>query len=166
MPKHGLMLVMYHDEDWEDGLSYTLELARIMNKAISILIIYRRRVMERFEDYMVAVTFAEAGEFKTAKELIMNDLKEKGMDYGERLRFIKERCHLAGIELIDVNTSANNVSSAIKNLLKDNRAIEMVLLSPSITLDGHISAKTLQRLVKEVSRPVVTMARNIKEKTA
>lgn len=166
MPKRGLMLVMYHDEDWEDGLSYTLELARIMNKAISILIIYRRRVMERFEDYMVAVTFAEAGEFKTARELIMNDLKEKGMDYGERLRFIEERCRLAGIELIDFNTSANSVSSAIENLLKDNSAIEMILLSPSITMDGHISAKALQRLVKEVSRPVVTMAKNIKEKTA
>lgn len=160
------MLVMYHDEEWEDGLSYTLELARIMNKAISILMIYRRKVMERFEDYMVAVTFAEAGEFMTARELIMNDLKEKGMDYEERLRFIEERCRLAGIELMGVNTSANSVSSAIKNLLKDSSTIEMVLLSPLITLDGHISAKALQRLVKEVSRPVVTMAKNIKEKTA
>lgn len=166
MPKSGIMLVMYHDEELEEGLSYTLELARIMNKAISILVIYRRKVMERLEDYMVAVTFAEAGEFMTARELIMNDLKEKGMDYEERLRFIEERCRLAGVELMGVNTSANSVSSAIKNLLKDSSAIEMVLLSPLITLDGHISAKALQRLVKEVSRPVVTMAKNIKEKTA
>lgn len=166
MPKSGIMLVMYHDEELEEGLSYTLELARIMNKAISILVIYRRKVMERLEDYMVAVTFAEAGEFMTARELIMNDLKEKGMDYEERLRFIEERCRLAGVELIGVNTSANSVSSAIKNLLKDSSAIEMVLLSPLITLNGHISAKALQRLVKEVSRPVVTMAKNIKEKTA
>lgn len=166
MPKSGIMLVMYHDEELEEGLSYTLELARIMNKAISILVIYRRKVMERLEDYMVAVTFAEAGEFMTARELIMNDLKEKGMDYEGRLRFIEERCRLAGIELMGVNTSANSVSSAIKNLLKDSSAIEMVLLSPLITLDGHISAKALQRLVKEVSRPVVTMAKNIKEKTA
>ncbi|MFN3481299.1 MAG: hypothetical protein ACK415_13070, partial [Thermodesulfovibrionales bacterium] len=166
MPKSGIMLVVYHDEEWEDGLSYTLELARIMNKAISILIIYRRSVMERVEDYMVAVTFAEAGEFMTARELIMNDLKKKGMDYEERLRFIKERCRSFGIDLIDVNTSANSVSSAIKSLLKDNNAIEMVLLSPSITLDGHISARALQRLVKEVSRPVITMTKNIKEKTA
>lgn len=166
MPKSGIMLVMYHDEELEEGLSYTLELARIMNKAISILVIYRRKVMERLEDYMVAVTFAEAGEFMTARELIMNDLKEKGMDYEERLRFIEERCRLAGVELMGVNTSANSVSSAIKNLLKDSSAIEMVLLSPLITLDGHISAKALQRLVKEVSRPVITMAKNIKEKTA
>lgn len=166
MPKRGIMLVMYHDEELEDGLSYTLELARIMKKAISILFIYRRKVMERLEDYMVAVTFAEAGEFMTARELIMNDLKEKGMDYEERLRFIEERCRLVGVELMGVNTSANSVSSAIKNLLKDSSTIEMVLLSPLITLDGHISAKELQRLVKEVSRPVVTMARNIKEKTA
>lgn len=158
------MFVMYHDEELEEGLSYTLELARIMNKAISILIIFRRKVTERFEDYMVAVTFAEAGEFKTARELIMNDLKEKGIAYEERLKFIKERCRLAGVELLEVNFSANSVSSAIKNLLKGNRAIEMVLLSPLITLNAHLSTKEMQRLLKEIARPIVTMAKHIKEK--
>lgn len=158
------MFVMYHDEELEEGLSYTLELARIMNKAISILIIFRRKVTERFEDYMVAVTFAEAGEFKTARELIMNDLKEKGIAYEERLKFIKERCRLTGVELLEVNFSANSVSSAIKNLLKGNRAIEMVLLSPLITLNAHLSTKEMQRLLKEIARPIVTMAKHIKEK--
>jgi hypothetical protein len=157
---------MYHDEELEESLPYTLELARIMNKAISILIIYRRKVMERLEGYMVAVTFAEADEFKTARELIINDLKERGMDYEGRLRLIEERVRSAGIELMEFNTSSDGVYSAIKNILKDNSSIELVLLSPSITLNGHISARELQRLVKEISRPVVTMARNIKEKTA
>lgn len=163
MPKHGIMLVMHHDEDWEDGLSYTLELARIMNKAILILILYKRKVMERFEDYMVGVTFAEAGEFITARDLIVKDLKEKGINYEERLKFIKERCYSSGVELMGVNLSVNTLSAAIKNLLKDNRAIEMLVLSPSITLDSHISSKGLQRLVREISRPIVTMAKNLKE---
>lgn len=160
------MLVMYHDEEWEEGLSYTIELAHIMKQALSVLMIYRRSVMERLEDYMVAVTFAEEGEFKTAKELIMDDLRTKGIDYDERLNIIRERCLSAGIELLNVNTSSDNILSAIRNVLKGDSSIDMVLLSPSITKDPHISTKEMQRLVKEISRPVVTMTKNIKEKTA
>lgn len=160
------MLVVHHDEDMEEGLSYTLELARIMDEAVSILMIYRRKAMERFEDYMVATTFAEEGEFKTARELIIDDLKVKGMDYEERLKSIKERCRSHGVEFAGINISKGDVVSAIKNLVKDNSSIDMVLLSPSVTHDGHISARDLQRLVKSLSRPIVTMAKNIKAKSA
>ncbi len=160
------MLVMYHDEEMEGGLSYTLELASIMNKALSVLMIYRRKIMERLEDYMVAVSFAEEGEFKTAREMIMDDLKRRGIDYEKKVMSLKERCNSAGIEFMGVSTTEDTPLRAIKNLLKDNSSIDMVLLSPSITHDGHISARELQRLVKEIARPVVTMAKNIKEKTA
>lgn len=166
MPRHGLMLVIYHDEEIEDGLSYTLELARIMNLALLILIIYRRKVMERFEDYMVATTFAEEGEFKTARELIIEDLKVKGMDYEERLKSIKDRCISHGVEFAGISSSKGDVVSAIENLVKDNSSIDMVLLSPSVTRDGHISTRDIQRLVKSLSRPIVTMAKNIKAKSA
>lgn len=158
------MLVVYHDEEIEDSLPYTLELARIMNLALLILMIYRRKVMERFKDYMVATTFAEEGEFMTARELIIDDLKRKGMDYEERLKTIKDRCSAAKVELLSVNVSSGNIISAIKNILRGYSPIEMVLLSPSITCEGHISTKELQRLVKEISRPIVTMAKNIREK--
>ncbi|GAB4417902.1 MAG: hypothetical protein OHK0032_13960 [Thermodesulfovibrionales bacterium] len=166
MPKRRLVLVVYHDEELEEALSYTIELGRIMDEAISILMIYRRKIMERFEDYMVATTFAEEGDFRTAREMIMDDLREKRIDYERRINFIKERCSSAGVELADISSSKADVVSAIKNLLKDNSSIDMVLLSPSITHDGHISARELQRLVKTISRPIVTMAKNIKEKTA
>ena len=39
----------------------------------------------------------------------------------------------------------------------------MVLLSPSVTNNEGVSAKELKRLVRTVSRPIVTMARNVKE---
>jgi len=35
----------------------------------------------------------------------------------------------------------------------------MVLLSPSITDNGNVSARELNKLVRTASRPVVTMAR-------
>jgi hypothetical protein len=166
MPKRQLILVVHHDEEIEEGLSYTLELARIMDEAVSILMIYRRKVMERFEDYMVATTFAEEGEFRTAREVIIDDLRLKGIDYEERLNLIKERCRSHGVEFAGISSSKEDPVSAIKSLVKDNSSIDMVLLSPSITHDGHISARDLQRLVKSLSRPIVTMAKSIKAKTA
>ena len=49
--------------------------------------------------------------------------------------------------------------SAIKNILRQNTRIDMVLLSPSVTNDGNVNSKVLNKLVKTASRPVVTMAK-------
>uniref|UniRef100_A0A7C4EMG5 Universal stress protein n=1 Tax=Thermodesulfovibrio aggregans TaxID=86166 RepID=A0A7C4EMG5_9BACT len=157
------MLVVHHDEDIEEGLSYTLELARIMKKAISILMIYRRKAMERFEDYMVATTFAEEGDFKTAREMIIHDFKVKGIDYEDGLKLIKERCRSQGVEFAGISSSKGNLISGIKNLVEDNSSIDMVLLSPSVT---HSAKDLLYRLVKCLSIPIVTMVKNIKGKSA
>lgn len=165
MGKKQLLFVTYHDENFEAGLSYAVELAKTMDEDISILMIYRRKVMEKFEDYMTAVTFAEEGEFKTARELISEDLKKKNESYEEKVRLLMERCRKSGIA-VDVSVSASSVVSAIRNLLRQNTKIDMVLLSPSITHDGHITNKELNRLVKTASRPIVTMAKNAKAHVA
>lgn len=165
MGKKQLLFVTYHDENLEAGLSYAMDLAKTMDEDISILMIYRRKVMEKFEDYMTAVTFAEEGEFKTARELISEDLKERNESYEEKVRLLMGRCRESGIAA-DVNTAASDVISAIRNLLRQNTKIDMVLLSPSVTHDGHITAKELNRLVKTASRPIVTMAKNAKAHVA
>jgi hypothetical protein len=36
-----------------------------------------KRFLKRFEDHMVAVTYAEEGEFETAKEIIKTSLSDK-----------------------------------------------------------------------------------------
>ena len=41
--------------------------------------------------------------------------------------------------------------SAIKNILRQNARIDMVLLSPSVTNDGNVNAKVLNKLVKTAS---------------
>jgi nucleotide-binding universal stress UspA family protein len=115
---------------------------------------------------MPSELFAEEGEFRTAREVIIDDLRLKGIDYEERLNLIKERCRSHGVEFAGISSSKEDPVSAIKSLVKDNSSIDMVLLSPSITHDGHISARDLQRLVKSLSRPIVTMAKSIKAKTA
>lgn len=160
MRRKQLLFVTYHDENFEEGLSYAVDLAKVMNDGISILMIYKRTVMERFEDLMTVVTFAEAGEHRTAREMISEAYKRHNKDYEERIATVVERCRAAGVR-VEVSTAAMDVVSAVRNFVRQNTTIDMVLLSPNITNDGKVSAKDLNHLVKTASRPVVTMAKNI-----
>lgn len=158
MKRNQLLFVTYHDENFEDGLSYALDLAKTMNDGIEILMIYKRKVLEKFGDMMTAITFAEAGEHQTAREMISEDYKNQNEDYEKKLATIKEKCTSSGIA-VDFSTAATDAISAIKNILRQNAKIDMVLLSPSVTNDGNVNAKVLNKLVKTASRPVVTMAK-------
>ena len=158
MKRNQLLFVTYYDENFEDGLSYALDLAKTMNNGIEILMIYKRKVLEKFGDMMTAITFAEAGEHQTAREMISEDYKNQNEDYEKKLATIKEKCTKSGIA-VDFSTAATDAISAIKNILRQNTKIDMVLLSPSVTNDGNVNAKVLNKLVKTASRPVVTMAK-------
>lgn len=158
MGKKQLLFVTYHDENVEAGLSYAVDLAKTMNDDISILMLFRRKAMEKFEDYMAAVTFAEEGEFRTARELIREDLKGKNGSYEEKAGLLMKRCMDAGIAA-DIGASAADIVSAVRSLLRQNTKIDMVLLSPAVTNNGNISSKELNRLVKTASRPIVTMSK-------
>jgi L-lactate utilization protein LutB len=153
-----LLFVTYHDEQSDEGLSYAIDLAKTMNDGIELLLIYKRKVLEKFEDMMTAVTFAESNEHKTARELISDDLRTKNEDLDKKLALMEEKCRNGGIP-VGVNTAAMDAVSAIKNILRQNPKIDLVLLSPSITSDGRITTKMLNKLVKTASRPVVTMAK-------
>ena len=89
MKRNQLLFVTYHDENFEDGLSYALDLAKTMNEGIEILLLYKRKVLEKFEDMMTAVTFAETGEHQTAREMISEDYKNQNEDYEKKLATIK-----------------------------------------------------------------------------
>ncbi|MGD0283533.1 MAG: hypothetical protein ABSB95_14350 [Dissulfurispiraceae bacterium] len=158
MKMKQLLFVTFHDEKYEEGLSYAVDLAKVMHNGISLLMIYKRKVMEKFGDMMTVVAFAEANEHKTAREMIKEDYERKNESYEERLTQLVEKCRKSGIS-VDISTSATDAVSAIKNLLSQNTNIDMVLLSPSITKDNHITVKDLKRLVKTASRPIVTMAK-------
>ena len=158
MKRNQLLFVTYHDENFEDGLSYALDLAKTMNDGIEILMLYKRKVLEKIDDMMTAITFAEAGEHQTAKEMISEDYKKRNEDYEKKLATIKEKCTRSGVA-VDFSTAALDAISAIKNILRQNARIDMVLLSPSVTNDGNVNAKVLNKLVKTASRPVVTMAK-------
>jgi hypothetical protein len=159
MKEKQLLFVTYHDENLDEGLSYAVDLAKTMNDGIEILLIYKRKVLEKFEDMMTAITFAEADMHKTAREMISDDYKKNSEDYEKKIDLLKETCRKSGIT-VGVSMAAADAVSAVKNILRQNARIDMVLLSPSITNDGNVTSKVLNKLVKTASRPIVTMAKN------
>jgi hypothetical protein len=152
-----LLFVTYHDEDCGAGLSYAIDLAKTMNKGMTVLLIYKRNLMERFADVMTSVTFAEAGEHETAKRIYAGgDMKNDRPD--KRMSLLAERCRGSGVD-VNVQSAAIDIVQAVKHYLSEKTSVDMVLLSPSVTYHGNITEKDLRRLVNTASRPIVTMAR-------
>jgi hypothetical protein len=162
MGKKQLLFITYYNENFEEGLSYVIDLAKIMNKGITALMIYKKSLTERFEDLMASVAFAEANELDSAMEFIKEDFKKMEANADERIASLFKTCRESGVEA-DIYFTKKDMSSAIRDFLNLKTGVDMVLLSPSATNSEGISAKELKRLVRTVSRPIVTMARNVKE---
>ena len=154
-----LLFVAYHDDNLEDSISYAVELAKTMKNSIDVLLLYKRKVSERVEDMMTAIAFAEEGEHNTARELISDHHRKKDKDYEKKIEELKESCRRLGVKA-DVSTASMDPIAAIKNILRQNSKIDMVVLSPSITNEGTVRSKVLNRLAKTASRPIVTMAKH------
>jgi hypothetical protein len=103
---------------------------------------------------MTAITFAEAGEHDTAVE-IMNRRDDKDAV----TRMLEERCLKSGMATA-VYSAMRDATLSLKEFLKDNSGVDMVLLSPSVAGNGAISPKELKRLVRMAALPVVTMVKH------
>jgi len=152
MKKH-LLFVTCQNESGDDGLAYAVDLAKTLQEGLTILVVKAKKLGQRFEDLMSAAAFAEENEHETALQLA------RGSDDTEAYPGMVEQCRSLGIEA-GMTTAHGDLVPAISTALRNSRAVDMVILSPSITRDGNVSAKELQRLVRTASRPVVTIARN------
>lgn len=152
-----LLFVTYQNEDFDEGLSYAVDLAKTMNKDLTILMTYQRSFMKRLEDVMTAVTFAGAGEHETAKEILSGQIESESM---EKINLLAEKFQNAGV-ITRVYVVALDAVSAIKDFLKQKNSVDIVLLSPSVTDNGNISSGELQKLVRTASKPIVTMSRQV-----
>lgn len=152
--KEKLLFITKGGEHNDDGFSYVLELAKALNKGIAVLMVYKEKMMQSYEDVMAAVAFAEAGDLKTVEEL-MNG-QEKAIKEAEqrRIKELTERAREASID-ITCNVAVRDVAGAIKDFLKDRPNIEMVLLSPNLSED--MGFKAVKKLLKNISKPIVTI---------
>ncbi len=158
MGKRQLLFVTYRDENLEEGVSYAIELAKAMYEDITLLLVQKKsNLMDKFENLMTAVTFAEAGEHDTARE-IMAGSPQTAERAKKLLAQVKEKCAKEGIT-VSVRDTDQDAVAGIRAFLKNNTGIDKVVLSPVITEGGNVTAKDLNRLVRTSSRPIVTMTR-------
>lgn len=153
--KKQLLFVTYQNEDRDEGLTYAIDLAKTLEEGITILLVNKKKLEERFEDIMTAVAFAEEGEHETAREITDASC---GNGKEDQSKGMIDQCKSSGVEA-NLQTAQDGIVGAISGFLKNRTAVDMVLLSPSITKNGNMSARELKRLVKSALRPVVTIAK-------
>ncbi len=152
-----LLFVTYENEDLDEGLNYAIDLAKTMGKDISILIAANKKTLkEKFDDLMSAVTFAEADDHETARDILYSGGRTTALE--QRAAHLAEKCQRSGVN-VNIHSVTIDLFSAIKDFLREKTGIDMVLLSPTVTDNGNVSARELNKLVRTASRPVVTMAR-------
>ncbi len=155
--RRNILFVTSQDGSVNDGLRYVIDLARVTQKGIAVLMLYKENISEWIEDWMTAVTFAEANEHETARG-VLNGSAHYGTP-GKKLLDIQEKCMESGIST-NIYTATEDIPSALKGLLKRDRSIDLVLLSPNITGNGKLTARDLRKLLRTVSMPIVTLTRN------
>lgn len=159
MGKRQLLFVTYRDENLEEGISYAIELAKAMYEDITLLFVQKQRsLMDKFENMMTAVTFAEAGEHDTARQIMNESTRAAKGVYEKKVDTVVRKCLEQGIHA-DVHATNLDAISGIRKFLKEHGGIDKVVLSPAITEAGNVTSKDLNRLVRTASRPIVTMTR-------
>jgi hypothetical protein len=158
MGKRELVFVTFCDADMEEGFTYAIELAKIMGEDLSLLLVQNKKnLMEKVETLLTAISFAEADEHETARQVMAVDEKSPMNNKAKLAMLVK----LGKIKGIQVHAHITNLDaiSGISAFLKEHSGIDKILLSPSMTESENITEKDLTRLVRMVSRPVVTMTR-------
>ncbi len=153
MDKRQLLFVTHCTENMTEGVSYAIELAKAMDEDITILLVRKRADLgSKFEELMSAVTFAEAGLCDAAKKIVSDEVPSQEMAP------VLDKCRHEGVR-VSVHTSPLDVLSGIRTFLKKQGGVDRIVLSPAVTAAGAITAKDMMRLVRSISRQVVTMAR-------
>jgi hypothetical protein len=159
MRKRQILFVTYRDGNLDEGFSYAVELAKAMSENIVLLLVQRKdRFMKKVENLMSAVSFAEAGEHETAREILAGGPQKTAMEYEKNIAEFAAKYDKEGV-LLSVQSAESDVISGIRDFLKQNPGIDKVVLSPEVTEREVLSTKELTRLVRTASRPIVTMTR-------
>ncbi|MGA2191878.1 MAG: hypothetical protein ABSG42_00675 [Nitrospirota bacterium] len=158
MRRRSLLFVTYRNNGhFDDGLSYAIHLAKTLGKDLSVLLLKERGLIDKFSDMIATSAFAEACEPTAAIE--MSEGRKTRDDAGKRGAEIGKKCRMEGVD-VQVRATDKDLLPAIRESIAESDNIEMVLLGPTVTDGGSVSARELSRLVKSATRPVITIARH------
>ena len=155
MNKRQLLFVTYQDENFDEGISYTIELAKAMVEDIVVLLVRKRDALkERFENLMTGVSFAEEGEHDTARQ-VMREGHGLPAEINGKMTEMFVASSKAGVSL-DVKNTEQDVVAGIRTFLKGNTTVDKVVLSPAVTESEVLTTRELNRLVRTASRPIAS----------
>ena len=154
--KEKLLFVTKGGEDCDNGFPYVLDLAKILHTGIVMLLVYDKRTMDSYEDTMAAVAFAEAGESKTARELMQEHEKDVRHVADRKIKELAERRKENSVPFMS-QISVNDTVTAIDNFLKNKPYIDMILLSPNLSVSKR--SMDLKKLLRIITKPVVAITR-------
>lgn len=152
MSKQEILYVAYRDEPLEEGVSYAMYMANMLGETLRLVLLSPSGVGRKFNDLMTAVTFAEANEPDTAREIMSGD--DGSRKAASIQSYLMHKCEDAGIEA-SVHIGLEATVKVVMNFLRQKK-VDLVILSPSVT--G--SRSLLNKLIKFSPRPVITMARS------
>lgn len=155
MTKEKLLFVTKGGEDCDNGFTYILELAKTLNAGVAMLMVYNKRVLDTYEDVMAAVAFAEAGDLETVKELMQTQERVIKETAGKKIKEMTEKCTKNSVPFT-YQIAADDAITAIKDFVKNRPEIDMVLLSPNLS----VSKKSidLKKLIKNITKPIVSIS--------
>ena len=156
--KKKLLFVTYLDEHPDEGLSYVIELAKVMNEDLLIFLLRRRMLSRKLDNLMTSVTFAEANEHETARQAVAGEHRKIDAKSGGKLVGIFSKCEESGIN-VDVYSSREDAVSSIEEYFKHRNGVDIVLLGPNIADHSNITQRRLKKLSDTVARPIVNIAR-------
>lgn len=159
MNKRQLLFVTYRDENVDEGISYTIELAKAMLEDIVVLLVRKKETLkEQFDTLMTGVAFAEAGEQETAREIVSGAERDMPAIVKSKTTEMVLQSSKAGVHL-EVMDTDKDVVAGIRSYLRDASNIDKIVLSPAVTESEMLTTRDLNRLVRTASRPIVTMTR-------
>ncbi|MHB0867251.1 MAG: hypothetical protein ACYC6B_05860 [Thermoleophilia bacterium] len=151
MSKQEILYVAYQDEPFEEGISYAMYLANMLGESLRVVLLSPSGIGRKFNNLMTAVTFAEANEPDTAREIMAGDGETRNAAAIQSQ--LMRRFGDEGIEA-SVHIGLEATIKVIMNFLRQKK-VDLVLLSPTVTT----SRSLLNKLIKFSPRPVITMAR-------
>src|SRR5512145_710979 len=91
--KEKILFVTKGGDNFEEGFTYVLDLAKTMKTGIVVLMVEERPLTAVFDDVMTAAAFAEAGEVLTAKDVLQEQEKLMRAFSDNKFRELSEKYH-------------------------------------------------------------------------
>lgn len=156
--KDKVLFVTKGGEHCDEGFSYVLELAKTLDAGIEVLIIYPSRMTNNFEEIMMTAAYAEAGDLGTIKKMVESEQSDIRKLVEQKIGGLMSRSRETQVDLV-CHSADGDLTTTIKEHLRNRPYIDMVLLSPS--LSENRKSFDIRKLLKNISKPIVNISRPV-----